>query len=160
MRIPPIVDAVLNEYINLFNEFLPGTMEGLYLHGSIALDAYVHNSSDIDFITITNRPLTDQNAETISYIHSTIAKKYKKPEMDGVYILWKDLGKLYLDSNDYDCNYLFYNNEKLSFGNYFNFNPITWWLIKNKGINILGKVLRTLHLIFKHMSYFLTYWKI
>lgn len=75
MAIPCMVDTVINEYISLFNEHLPETIDGLYIHGSIALDAYVNNSSDIDFITITNRPLTEGDSVALSYIHSTIAKK-------------------------------------------------------------------------------------
>ena len=60
MAIPRIVDSVINEYITLFNEHLPETIEGLYIHGSIALNAYVEDSSDIDFITITNRALAEE----------------------------------------------------------------------------------------------------
>jgi hypothetical protein len=139
MAIPLIVDKVINEYITLFNEHLPETIEGLYIHGSIALNAYVEDSSDIDFITITNRPLAEKDSSALSYIHSMIAKKYKKPELDGVYIHWRDMGKLYTNSSDFNCSYLFYNNEKLRYGDYFNFNPVTWWVLKNKGINILGQ---------------------
>ena len=91
MAIPRIVDTVINEYITLFNEHLSETIEGLYIHGSIALNAYVEDSSDIDFITITNRPLAEEDSSALSYIHSTIAKKYKKPELDGVYIHWRDI---------------------------------------------------------------------
>ncbi|WP_043933210.1 aminoglycoside adenylyltransferase domain-containing protein [Bacillus sp. EB01] len=138
MGIPSIVDTVLKEYINLFYEHFPETMEGLYIHGSIALNSYVDDSSDIDFITVTNRPLTEKDSDALSFIHSHLAKKYKKPEMDGVYILWEDLGKLNQKSNDVNYNYPFYNNKKLSFGNYFNFNPVTWWVFEKKGINILG----------------------
>ncbi|MBC5638797.1 hypothetical protein H8S33_18665 [Ornithinibacillus sp. BX22] len=76
MAIPRMVETVLNEYITLFNEHLPETIEGVYIHGSIALDAYVDDSSDIDFITITNRPLVEEDSTVLSYIHSTIAKIY------------------------------------------------------------------------------------
>jgi len=139
MRIPRVVDKVLNEYINLFNEYLPETMEGLYIHGSIALNAYVDDSSDIDFITLTNRRLTEEDSAALSYIHTTIANKYNKPEMDGVYAVQEDIGKLNNNSND---NYPYYNNGELRFGDYFNFNPITWWVLKEKGIAILGTELK------------------
>ncbi|WP_226641629.1 aminoglycoside adenylyltransferase domain-containing protein [Mesobacillus subterraneus] len=137
MVIPEIVDKVLKDYINLLNEHLPGTLEGLYIHGSIALDAYVENSSDIDFITLTNRRLTVQDKEALSYIHRTIESKYNKPEMDGVYALHGDMGKLYISIDD-QIEYPYYNNGELVFGDYFNFNPITWWVLREKGIKILG----------------------
>lgn len=141
MGIPNIVDNVLMDYIDLFNEHLPETIEGLYLHGSIALDAYVDDSSDIDFITLTNRRLTEEDLEALSFIHTTIANKFKKPEMDGVYAFHEDLGKLY-NANDHHYHYPYYNNGELRFGDYFNFNPITWWVLKKKGINILGTELK------------------
>jgi hypothetical protein len=137
MGIPRMVDEVLKDYINLFNEHLPETIEGLYIHGSIALNAYVDDSSDIDFITLTNRRLTEEDSEALSYIHTTIANKYKKPELDGVYALHEDIGKLY-NSGDNNYKYPYYNSGELLFGDYFNFNPITWWVLRRKGINILG----------------------
>jgi hypothetical protein len=135
--IPEVVDKVLKDYINLLNEHLPGTIEGLYIHGSIALDAFVDDSSDIDFITLTNRRLTVRDSEALSYIHRTIENKYNKPEMDGVYALSEDMGKLQKSIYDH-IEYPYYNNGELVFGDYFNFNPITWWVLKNKGIKILG----------------------
>lgn len=143
-EVPVIVQTVLNEYVDLLNERIPNTLEGLYIHGSIALNAYVNDSSDIDFITITNRRLAENEAGVLSDIHKTLASNYKKPEMDGVYILWEDLGKL--TSDDDHNNYPYYNNGKLSFGAYFNFNPITWFLLKMKGINIIGPEPSTLKL--------------
>ncbi|KAB8135766.1 DUF4111 domain-containing protein [Gracilibacillus oryzae] len=136
MQLPYIVNKVLNEYLTLFHHHFPNTMEGFYLHGSLALDAYVDNASDIDYIMITNRPLSEKDEAALSNIHSTITEKYEKPELDGVYIQWNDLGKLDQNKND---KYLYFNSGKLLHGAYFNFNPITWWLIKNKGINISGK---------------------
>lgn len=137
MIIPEVVDKVLKDYINLLNDHLPGTIEGLYIHGSIALDAYVEGSSDIDFITLTNRRLTVRDTEALSHIHRTIENKYNKPEMDGVYALREDMGKLFTSIDD-RIEYPYYNNGELAFGDYFNFNPITWWVLKNKGIKIIG----------------------
>lgn len=140
MRIPKVVDTILTEYINLFNEHFPGLVEGLYIHGSIALNAYVEDSSDIDFITVTKRRLTEEDSKALTFIHTTIADKYKKPEMDGVYALREDLGKLQNENK-----YAYYNNGELRFGDYFNFNPITWWVLKRNGITILGEELENVH---------------
>ncbi|CAM3808291.1 aminoglycoside adenylyltransferase domain-containing protein [Mesobacillus thioparans] len=137
MGIPVVVHTVLKEYMNLFNEHFPGTMKRLYVHGSIALNAYVEDSSDIDFITLTNRRLTEKDLDALTFIHRKIANKYEKPELDGVYALREDLGKLYDGSDKNDYKYPYYNNGEISFGDYFNFNPITWWVLKRKGISIL-----------------------
>ena len=131
-ELPVVVQTVLNDYIALFHERLPNTLEGLYIQGSIALNAYVNDSSDIDFIAITNRRLSGEEVEVLAEIHSMIASNYQKPEMDGVYILWEDIGKLEADDNIYP----FYNDGKLSYGAYF--NSITWWILKTNGISIIG----------------------
>lgn len=155
-----IVEKVLKDYINLFNEHLPETIEGLYIHGSIALNAYVDDSSDIDYITLTNRRLTEEDSEALSYIHKTIANKYKKPEMDGVYAVREDMGKL-----NNAGKYPYYNNGELLFGDYFNFNPITWWTLKSKGIKVFGPELHDFRIVIQPQelsSYVLrnmnTYW--
>lgn len=150
--IPIIVENVLNDYVDLVNERIPNMLEGVYIQGSIALNAYVKDSSDIDFITVTNRRLLEEEAEVLSEIHSRIAEKYRKPELDGVYILWEDLGKLETCDNVYP----FYNGGELSYG--VHFNPITWWLLKTKGINFIGpeRTSLTFEIQSKHLVSYVT----
>jgi hypothetical protein len=136
--LPKTVTAVLQDYIGLLHDVLPDTIEGLYLHGSVALNAFVEDSSDIDFITIISRRLEHDELEILSTIHERISKKYKKPEMDGVYLLWEDVGLLYNQDQSDVTEFPYYNNNKLLIGPYFNFNPITWILLKQRGINIIG----------------------
>ncbi|MGM7683739.1 aminoglycoside adenylyltransferase domain-containing protein [Cytobacillus sp. Hm23] len=138
--IPTQVQAVLDAYISFFNEQFPNMLEGLYIHGSIAIDAYVNNSSDIDFITVLNRSFSQDEMMLLSELHSKIVNQYKYPELDGVYIKWEELGKL--DSNDKDNVY--YSNGKLRFGPYFNFNPITWSVSKSDGLTVIGPEIQTL----------------
>ncbi|WP_299736826.1 aminoglycoside adenylyltransferase domain-containing protein [Rossellomorea sp. y25] len=132
-RFPKMVEAVLQDYLALCNKYLPRTIEGLYLHGSIVLDAYVNNSSDIDFISVTRRRMTEKDSDILTLIHKELALKYPKPEMDGVYIIQEDICNI-----DEKQDYAYYNNGVLNFGEYFNFNPITWYLFKHKGISVIG----------------------
>ena len=135
-EIPKIVEVVLEEYQELVNAYIPNTLEGLYIHGSIALNAFEARGSDIDFITVTNRYLSADEADLLSKIHKDIARKFKTPEMDGVYMTWEDLGKTEHD----DQSYFYYNSGNLSYGPFFNANPVTWTLFASKGISILGPV--------------------
>ena len=131
-EIPTLVQKVLDDYIALVNDRLPNTLEEVYLQGSIALGAYVENSSDIDFIVITNRRLLEADAVVLTEIHSKIASQYKHPELDGVYVVRGDVGRLNLD----DDQYLNYNSGKLSCSS--NFDPIIWWILKMKGLKVVG----------------------
>lgn len=129
-KIPVSVQSVLNEYMTLFNERLPNTLVGLYLHGSIALDAFVENSSDIDFLTIIHHRLSTSEAAVLYEIHQSIASS-SKPEMDGHYLIQEEIGS--------QAEGLYYNGGQLH--DKIVVNPVTWWILKNKGIPVLGEEL-------------------
>lgn len=131
-KIPQVVTEVMNNYIALVNERFPDLLVGVYIQGSIALDAYVEGSSDIDFVTIMSRRLLEFEITVLSEIHRRIANTYNSIEMDGVYIVWSDLGKLTINDN----RYLVYNSGEIEVESYI--NPITWWLLKTKGIRVVG----------------------
>ncbi|MFJ5565729.1 aminoglycoside adenylyltransferase domain-containing protein [Lysinibacillus xylanilyticus] len=137
-RVPTQVRKILNEYITLFQNKIPNTLEGFYLHGSIALDAYINGSSDIDFIAVVNRSLTEEDVKVISNLHKELNQKYKDTGMDGSYLLVADVGKK--QSEVKSC--LKVNEGKTKWGKY-DINPITWWILKNKGITILGQDVAT-----------------
>ncbi|MGE7997548.1 nucleotidyltransferase domain-containing protein [Lysinibacillus sp. NPDC093190] len=132
-RVPIPVQKILNDYITLFQSKLPNTLEGFYLHGSIALNAYIKGSSDIDFITVVNRSLTEEDVKVISDLHKELNQKYMDTGMDGCYLLVEDIGKK--QSEVKGC--LNVNEGKTNWSND-NINPITWWILKNKGITVLG----------------------
>lgn len=90
--LPPVIEPIMNDYISLVHNQLPEVLEGMYLHGSIALSAYEHGSSDIDFIAVLNRHLTPSELVTLSDIHKNVEKVHVKPELDGVYILPEHIG--------------------------------------------------------------------
>lgn len=129
-EIPVSVQSVLNEYMTLLNERLPNTLVGLYLHGSIALDAYVEHSSDIDFLTIINHRLSTSEAAVLYEIHQSITSS-SKPEMDGHYLLQEEIGS--------QAEGLYYNRGQLQDKTVV--NPVTWWILKNKGIAVFGEEL-------------------
>ncbi|GIN91270.1 hypothetical protein J6TS1_06730 [Siminovitchia terrae] len=139
-RVPISVQNILRDYIALFNERIPNTLEGLYLHGSIALNAYINGSSDIDFIAIVNRQLTEAEIKALSNSHRELKNKYKKTGMDGCYLLWEDIGKKPTETKK--CLYV--NEGKVRWSNH-EINPITWWILKNKGIGIIGPNITSFH---------------
>ena len=131
--IPIQVQNSLDLYISLFNEKIPHTLEGLYIHGSIALNAYIEGISDIDFIAIINRRLTAEEVKIVSTIHRELHKKFTTMGMDGCYLQWEDIGKKQTEAKK--CLYV--NEGKLSWRND-SVNPITWWILKDKGISVIG----------------------
>lgn len=138
-KVPIQVQSFLNEYLLLFENQIPNTLDALYLHGSIALHAYIEGSSDIDFIAVVNRSLTESDVKIISDLHEKLNQKYKKTVMDGCYLLDKDFGKKQSEIK----NCLYVNEGKTKWSNDCT-NPITWWILKNKGITIKGSDVTTL----------------
>ncbi|MGD6965860.1 nucleotidyltransferase domain-containing protein [Rossellomorea vietnamensis] len=67
------IQEVLQGYISLWKMRLPDKLEGLYLHGSIVLDAYVKDCSDIDFAAVTRNRLAEAEIHTLKKIHEEIA---------------------------------------------------------------------------------------
>ncbi|MEZ2736996.1 aminoglycoside adenylyltransferase domain-containing protein [Aneurinibacillus aneurinilyticus] len=134
------VQNILSAYISLFHERIPNTLEGLYLHGSIALNAYINGSSDIDFIAIINRQLTEAEVKILSHTHQELKNKYKETEMVGCYLFWEDIGKKQTETKK--CLYV--NEGKIGWSNHV-INPITWWILKNKGISIIGPDIASFH---------------
>lgn len=140
IKVPITVQKILNEYVSLFNARIPYTLEGLYLHGSIALNAYKNGSSDIDFIAIVNRHLTEEEVKKLSKIHRELINKYKKTRMDGCYLLREDIGKKKTET--IKCIYV--NEGRLGRSNHV-INPITWWILREKGISIIGPEISSFH---------------
>ncbi|WP_347550187.1 hypothetical protein ABFG93_01325 [Pseudalkalibacillus hwajinpoensis] len=85
-NLPTMVQGCMEDYLFMFNEHLPNKLEGLYIHGSIALQAYVPGSSDIDFITILNRRCSEREKEILLMIHRAIEHKHNLLELDVGYI--------------------------------------------------------------------------
>lgn len=126
-KIPNSVQKVLDLYIDKVNKELPGLLEGFYLHGSIAIEAYIEGESDVDFVAVISRDLTDEDAATLRDIHLNLTETCKNPQLDGIYVQ---------SPNQKEASY-FYNEG--TFGKAVHDITVTWWLLKNKGITITGQ---------------------
>ena len=63
------VKSLMDNITNKFTAILGDNLVGIYLHGSVAFDCFNPQSSDIDFIVVTNEYLNfTQKKEIISYI--------------------------------------------------------------------------------------------
>lgn len=133
-RIPPIIQPLLNEYLRLTEEKLPGLLTAFYLHGSVALDAFQEHLSDIDFIAVLSRPCTASDLESLANIHHTLAEKYPHWPLSGSYLQSADLGKL----TDTMPKHPHYHDGVLYPEGHHDINAVTWWVLKNRGIALLG----------------------
>jgi hypothetical protein len=132
--IPEPVQHVLNEYVALLHEALPGFVTGMYLHGSLALGAFNPGLSDIDFITITSRRCTSTDIDTLRVLHHTLLQRYSQAQLEGCYLQSQDVGRFEdtMPAHPYVHDGIFHAS------GYHDINAVTWWVLKHRGIAVSG----------------------
>jgi len=139
-EIPDVVKPVLEAYITAIERELPGFMAACYLHGSIALGAFIAGDSDIDFITVISRRCTASDIEHLAAIHHAVEKTYARCPIEGSYLQWTDLGQ----AGDEIEPHPHYHDGALDPFARNDLNTVTWWLLKNRGLALVGSDPRTL----------------
>jgi len=132
--IPQPAQQVLNEYIALVHAALPGLLDGLYLHGSLALHAFNPGLSDIDFITITSRRCTAGDIDALRALHHTLAQRHPQAQLEGCYLLAQDVGRF----EDTMPPHPYIHDGIFQTSGYHDINAVTWWILKHRGIAVYG----------------------
>ena len=133
-EIPQSVQQVLDEYIALIHEALPGLLAGMYLHGSLALGAFDPRLSDIDFISIISRRCSATDIDSLRAIHDTLRQRYPQAHLEGSYLQRGDLGRF----EDTILPYPYIHDGILQANGHFDINAVTWWVLKHRGIAVVG----------------------
>jgi hypothetical protein len=82
------VNQVLELLATGLKELLGNQLVGLYLTGSLTYGDFDKGSSDIDFLAVLNKPLNDQQLETIKTLHQKIgeAVPFWAKRLEGSYV--------------------------------------------------------------------------
>lgn len=134
MNIPKEIQRVIHTHIDTIEAKLPNILEAYYLYGSISLDAFNNELSDIDFIAVTNRNLTEFELTTLKEIHRELHRKHKNVILDGFYLTSEDMHSLNCES--IPC--LRFNEGKFFGHTKFSKNSIDAFQLKKYGIPIKG----------------------
>ncbi len=133
-RIPTALIPIVEHYLSSLDRHLPNFLRAFYIVGSIALHEFNPHFSDIDFVAVINHQATQQEAERLSQIHKNIEWKYPRWKFSGMYLLENEVGK-YTGEVE---SLLGFHDGVLRFRHDFELNPVTWWIVKNHGIPIIG----------------------
>jgi hypothetical protein len=125
---------VLHEYLGALQSDLPGLVTALYLHGSVALRAYDPHFSDVDFLALLSRRCTSSDLSDLAEIHHGVMIKYPRPVLDGGYLQWEDIGQ----TEENIATHPYYHDGHLQSGRSGEINAVMWWLIRNRGVVLLG----------------------
>ncbi|HMB23138.1 MAG TPA: aminoglycoside adenylyltransferase domain-containing protein [Anaerolineales bacterium] len=117
------------------SQHLPGWLDAFYIVGSIALDEFNEQFSDIDFIAALNQKPTLKEIEELRRVHQAIEKNHPSWKMSGSYIQSSDLGKLDNEMEPHPH----YHDGVLHPNDSYELNSVTWWELKQRGIAVLGE---------------------
>jgi hypothetical protein len=88
-------DSVVNSKIHQFQESLdrwfPQNPVDIYITGSVALDDFQPDRSDIDFVCAREISWDGDSLIRLQQMHTEIRHRQKKPALDGVYLTYDDL---------------------------------------------------------------------
>lgn len=126
----PVADA-LGEWLRVHDERAPGTIEGLYVVGSVALDDWTPHS-DIDVVAVVADPSDPDLFDDLADAQAAIASNIT---IDGPYAAWGDLvvppmavHRPWVLDGEYHVD-----------GESFEINPITWYTLASRGIALRGE---------------------
>jgi hypothetical protein len=136
----------VREYLELYTAFLlevipPERVHGIYLYGSLALNAFDSDKSDIDFITVLKGEIGKKDEEQLKLVHLRSNTSRYGSKMDGCYLTVDQIGKLNHELEGYP----FFAEGKMHHGHY-DLNNITWWILQNKGIVVYGEPIQSMNL--------------
>jgi len=113
---------------------LSGWVDAVYIQGSIALDAFNERSSDVDFLTLVGRQATESEMELLREIHRRLEHKYARWPLEGSYLPWSDVG----ETGSAISPHPNYHEGLLKRDERAGVNAISWWILKNRGITLMG----------------------
>ncbi len=134
LSLPATVKSCLERYQDLLGQRVPQLVAALYVHGSIALDAFDEGISDIDFIAVLNRVADDSKISALTQVHRALAAEFPRSPLEGSYLQWHHLGHSAQEIGPYPC----YHDRRFHPSAHHDINPVTWWMLKNRAVIIFG----------------------
>jgi hypothetical protein len=132
VELPEPVSSALDAWLRAHDEAAPGTIEGLYVVGSVALGDWTGHS-DIDVVAVVADPSDTDLADDLARAHDLVGARIDR-SIDGPYVAWGDLvvpamavhrpwvldGEFHVD------------------GESFEINPVVWYTLATYGIAVRG----------------------
>lgn len=101
--IPDKAKEIIEEHIKMIESSLPNFLESYYIYGSVSLGAFNYGLSDIDFIAVVKRKITDVDINILKEIHKKINKKFSKTDLMGLYVMKNDFQAQYENKKTCPC---------------------------------------------------------
>ncbi|CAN7533146.1 DUF4111 domain-containing protein [Devosia sp. LjRoot16] len=86
------IDLATGHFVSLLQRNTADLITGLHLIGSIADGDFRPAMSDLDFVAVLSRPLTDEDAEALVLVHRSYRTDPTLPNLDGIWLTEAELG--------------------------------------------------------------------
>ncbi|HEX9038029.1 MAG TPA: aminoglycoside adenylyltransferase domain-containing protein [Ktedonobacterales bacterium] len=88
MDVPPVVAALLDELLAGVRAALGDNLVGVYLRGSLALGDFDLATSDVDFFTCTEQPISDDEFTALAALHIRLSASDNPygDQLEGTYV--------------------------------------------------------------------------
>lgn len=128
-----IVDLAAATLAELIRRYCPDLVIGFHLTGSIAEGDFWPGRSDLDFVAVLSRPLTDADSEALTILHRTYGSDPTFPLLGGIWITEAELaaGPSELGEGPTSRDGAFLER---AIGNR---NPVTWFELE-RSIAVIG----------------------
>jgi hypothetical protein len=135
LSIQPLIDTFLRALEPLRSHFY-----GIYISGSIALGAFEELESDIDLIALTQGELPSLELKQLKALHTHLIKSYPLGKhLEVFYVPLRYLGVVHPDKQKGAiAPYPAAHDGRFSPATHAGLNAVTWWIIKHKGLCLLG----------------------
>lgn len=139
IKLPSPADKIVTEFADIVCRIEQGFIDGIYLTGSICLNDFYPNKSDIDFVVLCKK-LPDKNRiAQLKYIHRSISKHYSKPNLSGCYLATESL-----DTSNPESIKILALNEGVWSNRTFEMAPVSLAELKSHSITVHGANASTL----------------
>ncbi|WP_051705142.1 nucleotidyltransferase domain-containing protein [Streptomyces sp. NRRL S-455] len=142
--LPVEVDRSVELFLTAVDELAPGLVTGFYLVGSVALGDFrppvgrgrLSVSSDIDFVTVTDRRVERASPEmaALAEAHSRTVARFPRPHFDGAVFTWADLAAGPHECPDIPCA----QESRFTPAGRSGVNPVTFCELAWHGIAVRG----------------------
>jgi hypothetical protein len=134
------IKEIVNEHIKMIELRLPNFLESYYIFGSVVLGAFDYGKSDLDFIVVVVRKVTETDLNILKKIHVEMQKKFHKTILDGMYLLKDDIDSL----NKSEISCLRFNEGEFKGFRMFDRNSVDAFELKKYGITVRGQEIESL----------------
>jgi hypothetical protein len=125
----PLMDAYLQALEPLRDHFY-----GIYIYGSVALDAFEEQESDIDIVALMQGEWTSRELMQLKALHTPLLREQPLGKLlDVLYLPLRDLGK-----HGKTTPHPILRDGKFVSATHGGLNAVTWWITKHQGIRLLG----------------------